>query len=128
MKPKETATKKLLFSVTAADCEWSYTRGTGNGGQKKQKTSSAVHCMHRPSGAHGFSQETRSQSDNKQLAFVKMTKTKEFIAWRKLESLRIGGEQAIIDANVEKEMKKVKVEQKNEEGLWEPWEENSQGE
>lgn len=26
-----------LFSVTAQDCDWSYTRGTGAGGQKKIK-------------------------------------------------------------------------------------------
>ena len=29
--------KELLFSVTAADCDWSYTKGTGAGGQKKTK-------------------------------------------------------------------------------------------
>ena len=28
--------KKLLFSITAKDCEWSYTKGSGNGGQKKK--------------------------------------------------------------------------------------------
>lgn len=46
--------KQLLFSVTAKDCEWSYTRGTGAGGQKKNKTSSAVHCSHKQSKAHGY--------------------------------------------------------------------------
>lgn len=29
--------KQPLFSVTAQDCDWSYTRGTGAGGQKKTK-------------------------------------------------------------------------------------------
>ena len=49
---KKESTRQLLFSVTANDCDWSYTRGTGNGGQKKNKTNSAVHCKHRASGAH----------------------------------------------------------------------------
>ena len=58
-----------LFSVTAQDCEWSYTRGTGAGGQKRNKTSSAVHCTHRASGAHGYSESSRSQLDNRRDAF-----------------------------------------------------------
>ena len=29
--------KDPLFSVTRAECEWSYTKGTGAGGQKKTK-------------------------------------------------------------------------------------------
>lgn len=70
--------KELLFSVTAADCDWSYTKGTGSGGQKKNKTSSAVHCTHRASRAHGYSEASRSQLDNKREAFVKMCNTKEF--------------------------------------------------
>lgn len=120
-------TRKLLFSVTAKDCEWSYTIGSGNGGQNKQKTASAVHCVHKPSGAHGYSQETRSQHKNKELAFVKMTKTKEFKNWHKAECLRRSGEDAMIEAEVEREMKKVKVERKNEEGLWENWQDWDKG-
>jgi hypothetical protein len=77
--------RSLLFSVTAADCDWSYTKGTGAGGQKRNKTSSAVHCTHRESRAHGYSEATRSQHDNKQDAFVKMTETKEFKAWHQRE-------------------------------------------
>jgi protein subunit release factor B len=109
--------KELLFSVTASDCEWSYTRGSGNGGQKKNKTSSAVHCMHRPSGAHGYSEESRSQKENKISAFTKMVNTKEFKDWHYLETLRRNGKMMEIDASVEKEMKKIKVEVK-ENGKW----------
>ena len=118
-----TMIKKLLFSVTAKDCTWSYTRGTGNGGQKKQKTSSAVHCIHKPSGAHGYSEETRSQAKNKELAFIKMVNTKEFQDWHKLECMRHSGELAVIEEIVKKEMQKVKVEKKTEKGIWEVWKE-----
>jgi protein subunit release factor A len=95
-------TRKLLFSVTANDCKWSYTKGTGNGGQKKQKTSSAVHCIHEPSGAHAFSQETRSQPKNKEIAFRKMCETHAFQTWHKLECMRITGKLAEIEIAVEK--------------------------
>lgn len=77
--------KELLFSVTASDCDWSYTKGTGAGGQKRNKTSSAVHCTHRSSGAHGYSEASRSQLDNKRDAFVKMVQTEEFKQWHQRE-------------------------------------------
>ena len=102
--------KKLLFSVTAKDCEWSYTRGSGNGGQKKNKTSSAVHCMHRPSGAHGYSEASRSQLDNKRDAFVKMAQSEKFQKWNKLEAMKRCGVLDEIDRKVAEEMTKVKIE------------------
>lgn len=107
--------------MTSADCDWSYTRGTGAGGQKKNKTSSAVHCTHRASGAHGYAEETRSQAKNRELAFVKMAQTKDFQAWHHAECMRRTGVMATIEANVEAEMRRVKVERKNDEGLWELW-------
>lgn len=96
--------RKLIFSVTAKDCEWSYTKGTGAGGQKRNKTSSAVHCHHRPSGAHGYSEASRSQHDNKRDAFVKMANTKEFQVWNKMEAMRRCGVLDEIDRKVDKEM------------------------
>lgn len=102
--------KKLLFSVTAKDCEWSYTRGSGNGGQKKNKTSSAVHCMHRPSGAHGYSEASRSQLDNKRDAFVKMAQSEKFQKWNKLEAMKRCGVLDEIDRKVAEEMTKIKIE------------------
>jgi protein subunit release factor A len=83
-----TKERKLLFSVTATDCDWSYTKGTGAGGQKRNKTSSAVHCKHRASGARGYSEASRSQHENKSDAFVKMCETKEFKDWHRLEVYR----------------------------------------
>lgn len=80
--------KELLFSVTAADCDWSYTRGTGKGGQKRNKTSSAVHCTHRASGAHGYSEASRSQVQNKRDAFRKMVDTIAFRNWQRIEVAR----------------------------------------
>ncbi len=101
---------RLLFSVTSRDCEWSYTKGSGNGGQKKNKTSSAVHCMHRPSGAHGYSEASRSQADNKKDAFVKMSESKEFKNWIHIEYMKRSGEMDEIDRYVERELAKVKTE------------------
>lgn len=109
--------KKPLFTVTARDCEWSYTKGSGNGGQKKNKTSSAVHCMHRPSGAHGYSEASRSQADNKQEAFQKMYQSPEFQRWLNLEFMKRSGEMAEIERKVQQELTKVKTEIKID-GVW----------
>ena len=109
--------REILFSITAADCEWSYTRGTGKGGQKKNKTNSAVHCMHRASGAHGYSEASRSQADNRRDAFVKMTETKEFKDWHRLEFMRRSGLMAQIDAEVARSLRQVKIEAKVD-GRW----------
>ncbi len=110
-------TKELLFSVTKDDCKWSYTRGTGAGGQKKNKTSSAVHCMHEPSGAHGYSEESRSQLDNRSTAFKKMVETKEFQIWHKLEIAKRMRNYVDIDEIVDEQMKHVKLEIKVD-GKW----------
>lgn len=77
--------RELLFSVTAKDCDWAFSAGTGNGGQARNKSKSAVHCTHRESGAQAYSQDGRSQEDNKRDAFVKMTETEEFKSWHKRE-------------------------------------------
>jgi protein subunit release factor B len=105
-------TKPLLFSVTANDCEWSYTKGTGAGGQKRNKTSSAVHCMHRASGAHGYSEASRSQGENKTDAFSKMVATDKFKKWLHVETMRRTGKLIEIERTVENELKKVKIEVK----------------
>lgn len=109
--------RRLLFSVTANDCDWSYTRGTGNGGQKKNKTSSAVHCKHRASGAYGYSEESRSQLDNRRDAFRKMSDTDKFQQWVKFEFMKRSGQLAEIERSVEQELQNVKLEIKID-GRW----------
>ena len=77
--------REKLFSVTAADCRWIAKRGSGKGGQKRNKTSNAIQCFHDPSGAMGESEDGRDQSLNKRKAFERMTSTPEFQSWLKLK-------------------------------------------
>ena len=117
-------TKETLFTVSANDCDWTYMRGTGPGGQKRNKTSSKVRCLHRASGAIGESDETRSQHDNKRLAFRKMAETKEFKAWHKIETAKRMGALVSIEDNVNQAMREhnLKVEGRVD-GRWVPIEE-----
>lgn len=77
--------KERCFTLTAKDFEVHYYVGSGNGGQKRQKTSSACRIVHPPSGAVGVSQDSRKQSENKELAFKRMVASKEFQSWMKLQ-------------------------------------------
>lgn len=112
--------KELLFSVTAKDCDWQYLRGTGPGGQKRNKTESKVRCVHRASGAIGESDQTRSQHENKRIAFLKMSETKAFKTWHRIECARLFGDKLTIDEKVDKLMhpKYIKTEFKDERGQW----------
>jgi len=112
--------KEVLFSLTARDFKWDYFRGSGKGGQKRNKTSSGVRCSHIPSGAVGQSDDTRSQHKNKRIAFERMVESEKFKTWHKLEVARLTGEELAIKDKVEAEMRpwNLKVEV-SENGDWE---------
>lgn len=106
--------KEKLISLTAKDFDWVYTRGTGKGGQKKNKTSSAVYCIHKESKSQGYSEASRSQLENRQDAFKKCVNTESFRKWLKLETARKAGLLDNVESNVEKQMKQIKVEIKKD--------------
>lgn len=114
--------RELLFSVTASDCRFDYYRGSGKGGQKRNKTSSAARCTHIASGAVGNSDDTRSQGQNKQIAFKRMSETKEFKAWHKMEVARRTGALQSAKEHADNEMQphKIRVEGKDDKGKWQP--------
>ena len=116
-----TSKKEKLFSVTAKDCEWDYYRGSGKGGQKRNKTSNAVRCRHLPSGAMGQAEDGRSQSLNRQIAFARMAETKEFKTWVRTESARVSGALQEIKERIDKDLKNPRVtvvEVKDDKGRW----------
>lgn len=109
--------RKLLFSVTAADCDWKFQRGSGHGGQAKNKTNNAVICTHRASNAQGYAEDTRSREQNRKLAFERMAATQVFKTWLEVEYRRRTGQQAAIEETVNREMNRIRVDVK-EDGLW----------
>ena len=101
--------KQKLFSVTRDDFEWSYFRGTGAGGQKKNKTSSACRCVHPPSGAVGSSQEDRQQHKNRQIAFNKCVQSPQFQNWLKMTTAAMMAGHASIERQVDAAMKEENI-------------------
>lgn len=110
--------KEKLFSITKEDCRWDYYRGSGARGQKRNKTENCCRCTHIASGAVGRSEEGRSKEQNKKRAFKKMAESKEFNLWVKREVSNITGQEAQIQKEIDKQMRKVRVEVKSEEGKW----------
>jgi hypothetical protein len=118
-KKSKSGKRGLLLTISADDCRWEYFRGSGKGGQKRQKTSSAVRCTHPPSEAVGKAEDTRQQSKNKCLAFKRMAESSVFKNWIRLEVAKITGVEAEAQAYVEREINsnRVRVEVK-EGGRW----------
>jgi protein subunit release factor B len=110
--------REKLFSITAEDCEFKPLKGSGAGGQKRNKTESGMRCTHIKSGAVAECEEHREQSRNKREAFRKMSETPEFKKWLDLEIKRKSGELAIIEQEVEQSLRKTKIEVKDENGRW----------
>lgn len=96
--------REKLFSVTKKDFTFKETKGSGNGGQARNKTSSAMRCTHPPSGAVGYSEASRSQAENKRIAFEKCTNSPEFQRWLKVETARATGELARLEAEIQRKV------------------------
>src|SRR5690242_2384161 len=55
-----------------ADCRWEAFRGSGPGGQKRNKTSSAVRITHVPTRISATASESRSQAENRARALRRL--------------------------------------------------------
>lgn len=84
--------KKLLFSVTKKDFIIEPFKGSGKGGQHRNKTMSCVRIKHPESGAEVIATENRDQRQNKKVAFERIVKHPKFQAWLKLKMAECMGE------------------------------------
>ena len=112
--------KQLLFSVFKKDLRIDYYKGTGSGGQKKNKTENCCRITHLQSGAVGKSEEGRSKEHNKKLALERMVATEEFQKWYKVKVAEKLGVTAKIEEEVNRLMSKenLLIEGKDNSGLW----------
>lgn len=94
--------KQKIRLVSPADLDVSYFCGSGAGGQARNKVASGVQIIHRASGAIGRASDSRSQADNKQAAFLRLTKTPKFKVWlnKKLMEIELG---ETLEKQIEKE-------------------------
>lgn len=62
-------TREQLY-VNPADLDWVFSRGSGAGGQHRNKTESAVDLTHTPTGVRVHCESERSQNQNKAIALA----------------------------------------------------------
>lgn len=102
--------KELLFSLTKKDFDITWFSGKGAGGQHRNKHQNCCRIIHRASGAMGIGQTQRTRPANQKDAFNNMVNSDKFQVWLKLEISRALLDEDELERIVEKEMKKVKVE------------------
>ena len=96
--------KNLLFSLGKNDFEFQTFCTGGHGGQHRNAKQNGVRCIHLESGARAEHRDGRDQVRNKRAAFEKCLKTKEFLAWHKLEVARRMGLLLSVEAEVDRLM------------------------
>ena len=110
--------KELLFSVTKNDLEVDWFSGTGCGGQYRNKHQNCCRIRHKDSGAIATGQSQRDRVSNLKEAMENLTKSPKFKAWVKIRVGEVTGEKADIEAKVDRAMRHLKFEVKDEEGNW----------
>lgn len=111
--------RKLLFSVTKKDLDIEFIRGSGSGGQHRNKVSTGCRITHRESGAVGLATDNKSQIQNKKNAFLRLSNSPKFKMWlaRKTKEMLEG---KTTDEKVNEMMapRNLKIEVKNGDGRW----------
>ena len=73
-KIKETILTKKDLKITAI-------RGSGPGGQHRNKNATGIRIVHGESGAIGIATDSKSHETNLRNAFLRLTQSPEFEAW-----------------------------------------------
>lgn len=115
--------KQLLFSLSKANGDFIVQpfKGSGNGGQKRNKTMSACRIIHPASGTVSECQEERSFFQNRKKAFERLLQKDSFKSWYKIETMKRTGEYALIQEKVDVAMQddNLLIEEQADDGTWE---------
>ena len=111
-----------IIHLTKKDFELEFYRGTGNGGQNRNKVSSCCRIRHPASGTVATCEEQRDQIQNRRVAFTRLTEQLKFKMWLTREHyVKLGQmlSEEQIEAKVEEQMdvRNIKIEIK-EDGKW----------
>lgn len=102
----------LLFSLSKSKGDFIVQpfKGSGKGGQKRNKTMSACRIIHPESNTVSECQEERSFEQNKKKAFERLIKKDSFQKWYRLQVAKAMGNVVNIDEKVEREMQNIRID------------------
>jgi hypothetical protein len=104
--------KQLLFRLSKKDFIVEPFRGSGNGGQNRNKVSSCCRIYHPASGAVAEGKEQRDFPQNKKVAFKRLIEKPEFKKWHKIQCAKALGTYVDTEVWVDEQMdlKNLKIE------------------
>jgi protein subunit release factor A len=104
--------RKMILSLSKdkGDFRVEPYKGSGKGGQKRNKTMSGCRIHHDASGAIGQSEDERSFFQNRKTAFARLVDSETFKKWHKLSIAEIMGAFANIEEEVAKELRHIRIE------------------
>lgn len=111
--------KELLFRLTKKDFVETHIKGSGSGGQHRNKVATGVRLAHPPSGAVGQATDSKSQAQNRKAAFRRLVESDKFKAWHRIETAKHMMDEKAVDRKVDNWLrpKHIKVEQRVD-GEW----------
>ena len=112
-------TRELLFKITEKDLTITHIRGSGPGGQHRNKTSTGVRMHHPASGVTVEATDDRSQERNKRAAFHRLVEHREFKRWLRLAAAEAAGMEPI-NLVVDRQMApdNIRTQVLTEDGRW----------
>ena len=97
---------------------------SGPGGQHQNKTDSGVRITHIESGAVGECRNTKSQHQNKKIAFTRLVESSKFKMWNIKKCKEVIDGKTLDEVVAEMmDPNNLKCEALNEDGKWEEWKE-----
>lgn len=78
--------RELLHSITKNDFTIQPFKGSGPGGQHRNKNATAIRLIHNESGVQAESQKHKSQRQNRKEAFNKLINSPEFRKWHRIKT------------------------------------------
>jgi len=116
--------KELLYSLTKKDFKVQTFKSGGPGGQHQNKTDSGVRITHIESGAVGECRNTKSQHQNKKIAFTRLVESSKFKMWNIKKCKEVIDGKTLDEVVAEMmDPNNLKCEALNEDGKWEEWKE-----
>lgn len=111
--------REPIFSVGHKEFTYQPCRGSGPGGQHRNKNYTGMRCTHPPSGATGHATDDKSQKRNKLNSFLRCVKSAKFQKWLSIAIAKASGQRAQIEATVDRAMapKNLRIETQTD-GKW----------